>query len=100
MKSGRQPVPKAGFGVRKVDTRHANLGESHFLAPGLQAQDKLSSIKSGRHQTSIVESVPEAGAADQRLPVSWQGHWSDEAATAEFATSLAGCPALAHAVIA
>ncbi|HMN93940.1 MAG TPA: tRNA (adenosine(37)-N6)-threonylcarbamoyltransferase complex ATPase subunit type 1 TsaE [Hydrogenophaga sp.] len=34
------------------------------------------------------------------MPASWQGHWSDEAATAEFAASLAGSPALAHAVIA
>lgn len=100
MKPGLQPVPKAGFGVRKVDTHHANLGESQFLAPGLQAQDKLSSIKSGRHQTGIVESVPETDAAGRRLPASWQGHWPDEAATAEFAARLAGCPALAHAVIA
>jgi len=100
VKSGRQPVPKAGFGVRKVDTGHPDLGESEFLAPGLQARDELSSDKTGLHVTPIVGSHPGAEASGSLSPVVWRGRWQAEADTAAFASVLAASPALADAVIA
>jgi tRNA threonylcarbamoyladenosine biosynthesis protein TsaE len=100
VKSGRQPVPKAAFGVRKVDTGHPDLGESEFLAPGLQARDELSSDKTGLHGTPIVGSHPVGSASGSSSPAAWQGRWQAEEDTAAFASKLAACPALADAVIA
>jgi len=100
VKSGRQPVPKAAFGVRKVDTGHPDLGESEFLAQGLQARDELSSNKTGLHVTPIVGSPPVAAASRSPSSDVWQGRWLGEADTAAFASALAACPALADAVVA
>jgi len=100
VKSGSQPVPKATFGVRKVDTGDPDLGESEFLAPGLQTRDELSSNKTGLHVTPIVGSPPGAAASRSPSPDVWQGHWLGEADTAAFASVLAACPALADAVMA
>ncbi|MEZ5664677.1 MAG: tRNA (adenosine(37)-N6)-threonylcarbamoyltransferase complex ATPase subunit type 1 TsaE [Burkholderiaceae bacterium] len=48
----------------------------------------------------MVGSHPDTEASRRRTPEHWQGHWSDESETAAFAAALAGCPALAHAVVA
>ncbi|TNF58890.1 MAG: tRNA (adenosine(37)-N6)-threonylcarbamoyltransferase complex ATPase subunit type 1 TsaE [Burkholderiales bacterium] len=48
----------------------------------------------------MVGSGSAAETAGTGLPDAWQGHWNCEADTADFAATLAACPALADAVIA
>jgi tRNA threonylcarbamoyladenosine biosynthesis protein TsaE len=100
VKPGGQPGLEAILHVRQVDTGHPDLGESEFPAPGLQTRDELNSIQNGLHQPGIVESAPDRDAAHARAPDSWQGHWPDKSAAADFARRLANSPALAQAVIA
>ncbi len=93
MTSGRQPGTKTGLGARKVDARHANLGESEFPAPGLYLNHQLSSIDSGFHVPPIVGTPSADGPR-------WEGRWASEADTAAFARRLAACPAIARATLA
>jgi tRNA threonylcarbamoyladenosine biosynthesis protein TsaE len=90
--SGRQPGRKARFGVRKVDTGRANLGESEFPAPGLYLNHQLSSIDSGSHVPTIVGTPSADGTR-------WEGRWASEADTATFAQRLAASPAITRAIL-
>ncbi len=89
MEAGVQPGQQTGFGARKVDTRHANLGKSQFPAPGLYLRDELSSIG----HPSIVGSPPAPDSV-------WRTLLQDETQTQALAENLAGSPLLANAVVA
>ena len=91
MESGLDPGRQSGLGIGKIDTRHADLGQSEFTPPGPDPSHQLSSIESGPHVPSIVGTP---------LPAKrWEGRWADEADTASFARRLAACPAIADATL-
>ncbi|MFM2262706.1 MAG: tRNA ((37)-N6)-threonylcarbamoyltransferase complex ATPase subunit type 1 TsaE [Pseudomonadota bacterium] len=78
MKTLAQPSQKSGFCVRQVDTGHANLGKSQFLAPSLNLRDELNTIN---HLPCFVETA------------------TCEADTEALAQRLARSPALADAIV-
>jgi tRNA threonylcarbamoyladenosine biosynthesis protein TsaE len=84
-----QPGQQAGFGARKIDTGHANLGKSQLPAPGLNLRDELSSIG----HPGIVGSAPTPDSV-------WRTLLQDETHTQALAAALARSPALGNAVLA
>ena len=75
METLRQPGQQTGLGAGQVDARHANLGESKFLAPGLYLRNHLTAIneQAGVLHRPIVKSLV----------------WANEAQTQLFAAALA-----------
>jgi tRNA threonylcarbamoyladenosine biosynthesis protein TsaE len=85
-----QPRQQAGFGARKVDAGHADLGKSKLTrpVPDPGQQERIVALTAVEHHAPIVGS-PSGTLA-----------WSSEADTRAFAEALAQRPALADAFIA
>jgi tRNA threonylcarbamoyladenosine biosynthesis protein TsaE len=85
-----QPGQQTGFGARKVDAGHADLGKSQLARPrpDLRHQGRTIELTAVEHHAPIVGSAPS--------PVLWR----DEEDTRAFALALAGHPALRDAFIA
>ena len=107
MKTVVQPRGEAGFGRRKVDTGHADLGKSELMGPGpdFRHQFRTADLTAAPRHAPIVETTlapsgigtaasPQPGGASPEVRV-----WRSEADTAAFAGRLAGQPALANAFI-
>jgi tRNA threonylcarbamoyladenosine biosynthesis protein TsaE len=90
METVSEPGLQTGFGARKINTGHANLGKSELACPGphlgeLQRTTALSTVE---HHAPIV------GSASRPL------HWQGEEDTRAFAERLAAHPGIANAFIA
>lgn len=90
METVGKPCKKTRFGARKIDTGHADLGESQFVGPAfdLRQQERTVALTAVEHHPPIV------GTASS--PLLWEG----EDDTRAFAQRLAAQPAIRDAYIA
>lgn len=90
METVGKPRDKTRFGARKIDTGHANLGESERTRPlpQLRERQRTLTLSTVEHHAPIVGTAPS--------PLTWQG----EQDTRAFAERLAGHAAIADAFIA
>ncbi len=102
MKATGQPSQQARLGTRKINSCHADLGESQRLAPQLQLRKQRRSVFWVYRQAvfgSASLRVMDIHPAIVKTPPTALV-WADESATEAFAQRLAHQTALAHAFIA
>jgi tRNA threonylcarbamoyladenosine biosynthesis protein TsaE len=89
METVSQPGEQTGFGRRKIDTRHADLGKSELERPPAHLRQQQRTIE----LTAVEHHAPIVGTPSRQV------FWRNEDETRAFAARLATKPGLAQAFI-